>query len=158
MKKPYRPNAGIVVFNRTGEVLVGDRIQYPGMFQFPQGGLDDGEDPLEGALRELYEETSLKLDPPPAGELKDWLHYDFPLDVPVHLRSYQGQKQKWFFFFWEGDPSTLVLDHHEQEFASLQWKDFDLVVRDIIEFKKPVYLKILEEGKRIINEYLKNHL
>ena len=105
--KPYRKNVGIIVFNRAGQVLAGERIQTGGALQFPQGGLDAGETPLEGALRELYEETGLQLAGPPVAELGEWLRYDFPPDVPAKLQKYQGQEQKWFFFFWDGDPAAL---------------------------------------------------
>lgn len=148
--KPYRKNVGIVVFNSKGLVLVGERVQFPGIFQFPQGGMDDGEKPLEAARRELLEETGLKIDDPPAGEIEDWLTYEFPENIPAHLKKYRGQEQKWFFFFWDGDPSQLRLDLHEREFLSVKWDDLEKICADIVEFKKPVYSRVMDEGRRII--------
>jgi len=58
-EKSYRPNVGIIVFNRKGEVLVGERVGVPDSWQFPQGGIDEGEDPQAAALRELYEEVGI---------------------------------------------------------------------------------------------------
>ncbi len=152
--KPYRPNVGIVVFNDEGKVLVGERIQYPGIFQFPQGGIDDGEEPYVAALRELYEETSLKLDDnQPAGEISEWLYYDFPEDIPEHLKMYQGQKQKWYFFHWNGDITRLELDIHVREFSTVKWEDLTQVVSDIVEFKRPVYLKVARAANECISGY-----
>ncbi len=153
--KPYRPNVGIVLFNRNGDVLVGNRIQFPDVFQFPQGGIDEGEEPLQAALRELYEETSIQIQGPPAGQLDEWLYYEFPEQIPDRLKQYRGQKQKWFFFFWEGDLEQLQLDHYEQEFLSMEWRSMDQVVREIADFKKQAYREVAEKGGLIIREYLK---
>lgn len=151
--KPYRDNVGVVVFNSLGKVLVGERIQYPGVFQFPQGGLDAGEDPETGARRELEEETSLRMEAPPAGEIEEWLTYEFPEDIPAHLKKYRGQRQKWFFFFWDGDPSTLRLDLHDREFLSVKWADLDRIADEIVAFKKPVYNVIRDKGKETIRRW-----
>lgn len=140
--KPYRLNVGIVVFNQKGEVLAGERLQYPGVFQYPQGGIDKGEDPLDGAKRELYEETGLKLSDPPIGEVTDWLTYEFPVDIPKHLKKFRGQKQKWFFFFWDGQIESLQLDVHEREFSSVKWANIQELTANIVEFKKPVYERV----------------
>ena len=150
--RPYRKNVGIVVYNSRGMVLTGERIQYPGIFQFPQGGMDEGEEPLETARRELYEETGLKIAGEPTHEIQDWIHYDFPEDIPEHLKKYRGQSQKWFFFHWEGNPSTLQLDLHTQEFLSVRWYELSQLVEDIVIFKKMVYRRILEEARKHLPE------
>lgn len=157
MNKPYRPNVGIVVFNNDGNVLVGERIHYPEVFQFPQGGMDDGETPEQAAKRELYEEVGLNLDNnSPVGEINEWLYYDFPEDIPDHLKKWAGQKQKWFFFHWDGSVAQLDLQVHEQEFRRVKWDNLDKIAESIVEFKRPVYSRIREEGSRIITDYLKN--
>ena len=59
----YRPGAGIMLLNREGNVWVGARIDNPAdAWQMPQGGIDEGEDPWKGALRELEEETGIRPD------------------------------------------------------------------------------------------------
>lgn len=151
--KPYRKNVGMIVFNSSGRVLVGDRLQYKGAFQFPQGGMDKGEKPLKSALRELYEEVGLQMDRP-VTELEEWFYYEFPENVPDKLKKYRGQQQKWFLFFWDGDPSTLDLDLHQREFAGVRWMDFDEVVEQIVPFKRQVYQQLLITGKPLIQEYL----
>lgn len=149
--KPYRKNAGAVVFNRQGLVLAGERIRPAGCLQFPQGGLDAGEDPLAGARRELYEETGLRLDDQqPVGEIGEWLRYDFPPGMGPKLDKYRGQEQKWFFFAWDGDPAELSLDHHNQEFSRIVWADFRAVVQNIVPFKRGVYEELYRLGTPII--------
>lgn len=151
VNKPYRDNVGMVVFNRAGLVLAGDRIQYPGSFQFPQGGMDADETPLAAALRELYEETGLQLSQPTA-EVADWLTYEFPEDIPAHLKRYRGQRQKWFFFEWDGDPSALNLDTHVREFRSMRWMQLDDLIHQIVPFKAETYHRIGEEARRLLPE------
>ncbi|MCR9142653.1 MAG: RNA pyrophosphohydrolase [bacterium] len=153
--KPYRKNVGVVVFNSRGQVLAGERLNPAGSLQLPQGGLDKGEEPLTGALRELYEETGLRPPGDPVAELAEWLRYDFPPGVSKRLQKYQGQEQKWFFFFWDGDPDRLSLDHHSQEFSRLIWTEFPELVAGIVEFKRAVYEELYRQGRSIIAEYNK---
>lgn len=153
MSKPYRMNAGMIVFNSSGLVLAGDRIQYPGHFQLPQGGIDEGEKPRDAAIRELAEELGLRISEP-VGEIPDWLTYEFPQDVPDHLKRYRGQKQKWLYFYWDGDPSTLDLDAHEREFNSVRWMSFSELTENIIEFKKDVYQKLQKHAESFIADFL----
>ncbi|MCB1169446.1 MAG: RNA pyrophosphohydrolase [Leptospiraceae bacterium] len=152
MAKPYRLNAGMVVFNSDGLVLAGDRIEYPGHFQLPQGGIDEGEEPRQAAIRELEEEVGLRADP--VGEVEDWLTYEFPEDIPARLKKYRGQKQKWFFFHWNGNPDSLDLDLHEREFQSIRWMALSEVVENIIEFKQDVYRELQKHAEKFISQYL----
>src|SRR3954447_7330806 len=102
--KPYRPNVGVALLNASGQVLIGHRfrddgpeIVLPGLeWQMPQGGIDDGENPRDAVMRELWEETGV-LHADYLGET-DWLAYDFPpYDGPPHrLAKFRGQRQKWF--------------------------------------------------------------
>jgi len=157
-EKPYRENVGVVVFNARGEVLAGERLNYPGAFQYPQGGLDPGEEAETGALRELYEEIGLKLKTEPLAVIpgagpEDWLYYDFPADVPKPLRKYQGQKQKWFYYYWDGNPEELSLDHHEREFSRLIWTSPDRLAREIVAFKRPIYERLRDEFEKIFADF-----
>ena len=103
----YRPCAGAVVFNDDGNVFVGRRsdlgpeVEYA--WQFPQGGLDKGEDVEAGARRELYEETGIR-SVSLLGQHDTWLTYDFPAEMQgKRFKRYRGQAQAWFAYAFTGD-------------------------------------------------------
>ena len=83
---PYRACAGLAVFNREGRVFIGRRLDGPEhtdathCWQMPQGGIDPGEDTYRAALRELYEETSIR-SVQKLGEIPEWLTYDIPREI-----------------------------------------------------------------------------
>ena len=110
-QKPYRPNVGIALFNADGRVLIGHRFKgdgpeiiLPGLdWQMPQGGVDEGENLRDAAIRELWEETSVK-SADYLGET-DWFTYEFPpYDGPQthRLAKFRGQRQKWFALRFTG--------------------------------------------------------
>ncbi|HCM83061.1 MAG TPA: RNA pyrophosphohydrolase, partial [Rhodospirillaceae bacterium] len=114
-KLPYRLGVGLVVFNAAGLVLMGERIDFPGSWQFPQGGIDAGEDPWLAAQRELYEEAGITADKISyLGETADWLTYDFPEGAVGHpiYGHHAGQKQKWFAVRFLGNADDIKLDAH----------------------------------------------
>jgi putative (di)nucleoside polyphosphate hydrolase len=141
--KPYRKNVGIVVFNSKGQVLMGNRLSHRSSWQFPQGGIDDKEEPKDAAKRELYEEVGIE-----NGEFifesPDWLKYDFPADIePAHLQKYQGQMQKWYLVYWDEPASKCKLDLHEREFESVKFYPLKNCANTIVEFKKDVYKQLI---------------
>ncbi len=156
MSKPYRKNVGIVIFNSKGEVLVGERINIKGSWQFPQGGIDEGEDLLTAAKREIYEEVGIQ-NPEFVYEYPDWLNYDFPsnLDIPK-AKKYKGQTQKWFLFYWDNPAANCILDVHEREFAKVKFIEIQEVLKSVAPFKLKVYKQIIAKFEPIIQEYLKN--
>src|ERR1700739_2063188 len=114
--KPYRPNAGIALFNASGRVLIGRRFRddgpeiiLPGLeWQMPQGGIDADEDPREPLMRELWEETGVT-HADYLGET-DWLTYEFPpfLVASSHrLAKFRGQRQKWFALRFAGAETEI---------------------------------------------------
>lgn len=151
--KPYRPNAGIIVFNAKGLVLAGERIDSKNEWQLPQGGINENETPRKAAKRELFEEVGLELDKPVA-EIKEWLYYEFPENIVPKLKMYRGQKQKWFLFFWDGNPEELKLDLHEQEFDQVAWKEFAFVQSQIVIFKQELYKQLSELAIPLMDQYL----
>jgi putative (di)nucleoside polyphosphate hydrolase len=109
----FRANVGMVVANRQGEVLALERAGRRGQWQMPQGGLDEGEEPVDAAWRELAEETGLTSDDVELeGEHPRWLAYELP---PVARRPKlgRGQVQKWFLFRLRRD--DVVVDLHASE-------------------------------------------
>lgn len=145
----YRPNVGIVLFNRQAQVWIGERapdVAEPGQrkdshrWQFPQGGIDEGEDVQLAAFRELKEETAVT-----SAQLllitPGWLTYDFPSD---HKRfEWKGQRQKWAAMLFTGtdEEIDIAADTH-QEFANWRWAELEEAPEIIVPFKRDVYAQI----------------
>ncbi len=143
---PYRPCVGVVLVNATGGIFTGERIDTPGAWQMPQGGIDDGEEPRAAALRELEEETGV----PPAlvsveAEHPDWVLYDLPEHLAGKLWKgrFRGQTQKWFLLRFHGEDAQIDLTKHDQEFARWRWSSAKEVVDDIVPFKRDVYEQVI---------------
>ncbi|HWK97876.1 MAG TPA: RNA pyrophosphohydrolase [Pseudolabrys sp.] len=158
---PYRPCAGVMVLNRAGLVFVGRRrggpehVDATHVWQMPQGGIDEGEDPYTGALRELYEETSIesveKLD-----EIADWLAYDIPRDIvgEAWKGRYRGQKQKWYALRFTGSDSEINITtpgggHHKPEFIDWRWVDMKALPDLVVPFKRPIYEQVVTSFSRL---------
>jgi putative (di)nucleoside polyphosphate hydrolase len=153
---PYRPCVGLMILNRNGLVWVGHRIAEPDgemagskkLWQMPQGGIDKGEEPIEAARRELYEETGMRTVSPIA-EAPDWINYDLPsaLVGSVWKGKYRGQTQKWFAFRFEGDESEIKVNPppggHEAEFDLWEWRGMDELVDLVVPFKREVYGQVV---------------
>ena len=153
---PYRPCAGVMVLNRDGLVWAGRRIakhdsEMAGtthLWQMPQGGIDKGEEPLEAAWRELFEETGIRTATLIA-EAPDWITYDLPAEiVGIALKGkYRGQKQRWYAFRFEGDDSEISITPTdpglEQEFDAWAWKPMHELPGLIVPFKRKVYEDVI---------------
>lgn len=142
---PYRPCVGIMLVNQEGLVFVGRRIdQTVEGWQMPQGGIDDGETPVQAALRELEEEAGTNK-ATILGEMDEWLTYDLPphlLGVALHGR-YRGQRQKWFALRFTGEDCDINIATHEPEFAAWKWLALEALPRLIVPFKRDTYAKVI---------------
>jgi putative (di)nucleoside polyphosphate hydrolase len=142
---PYRRGVGIALFNAAGAVFTAERIDTPGAWQMPQGGIDGDEDPWATALRELQEEIGTSK-AEKLGET-DWLHYDLPPDMVrnVWKGRYRGQEQKWFAARFTGTDSDIDLDFDANpEFKAWRWADLADVPAMIVPFKRALYSTIAE--------------
>ena len=140
----YRPCVFICIFNPKGKVWLGRRMGETGphSWQFPQGGLDDGESAEFGALRELWEETGITIEHLiPLSTIEDWLYYDYPEGLGNRKgQSFKGQRQRWFAYRFTGGPQDVNLKAHgQQEFSDWQWAKLHKSPEKVIPFKRSVY-------------------
>jgi len=144
--KPYRRGVGIMLLAADKRIFVGRRIDTPGAWQMPQGGIDGDETPRAAALRELKEEVGTDKAEILA-ETSGWLTYELPGNLHLEAWSgrYRGQAQKWFAMRFLGRNSDIRLDTHHPEFDAWKWATRDELIRDIVAFKRPLYEAALTE-------------
>jgi putative (di)nucleoside polyphosphate hydrolase len=138
-----------MLLNPAGRVFAGERLDNPEpAWQMPQGGIDAGEEPIDAARRECFEETgmeSLKL----IAEAPDWINYDLPADRigVVWKGKYRGQTQKWFAFRFHGDEREIRVNPppggHKPEFDRWAWRPMADLPGLIVPFKRKVYEEVV---------------
>ena len=149
--KRYRPNVGLMLIAPDRRIFVGQRANQPNAWQMPQGGVDDGETPVEAACRELWEEVgttkALLL-----RESATWVAYDVPEDRrPARWKGrWHGQAQKWFALAFIGGDSDIDIAAHDQEFDAWQWMTAAELLGRIAPFKRTVYEAVFEEFKDLV--------
>jgi len=149
---PLRSGVGIVVLNKKNQVFLAKRIDNPKNFwQMPQGGIDNGEEFYEAAIRELEEETSIKT----VSLIKEIDGLTTYL-LPNHLigiiwkGKYKGQKQKWFIVRFDGEEKEININTKHPEFLDWKWVNIDNLTDEVVEFKVHVYKQIQKELYKII--------
>lgn len=152
-REGYRPNVGIVLVNQQDEVFWGKRIREHS-WQFPQGGIKKGETPEQAMFRELHEEVGLRPEHVHIiGRTRDWLRYEVPKQwVRREWRgTYKGQKQIWFLLRLVGRDTDISLRASEHpEFDAWRWSSYWVPLESVIEFKRSVYERALNELSRLL--------
>ena len=148
MPHNYRRCVGIMILNKKNEILVGKRIDHPsGYWQMPQGGIDENENPEEAVWREMLEEigtnnaTMIK-------QSQQWINYKIPSETLATLpwgNKFIGQTQKWFVFRFNGNDDEINVGTENPEFSEWKWSNHNLLVENIVPFKRNTYMKILKE-------------
>jgi len=149
----YRPNVGIVICNRQGQVLWARRFGQHS-WQFPQGGINPGETAEQAMYRELFEEVGLhRKDVRILASTRNWLRYKLPKRLvrwdtkPVCI----GQKQKWFLLQLMCNDADINVHHSSTpEFDGWRWVSFSYPVRQVVSFKRDVYRRVMKEFAGVV--------
>ena len=152
-KLPMRNGVGVIVLNNENKVFVGKRKDNPvDKWQMPQGGVDIGESYLSAMKRELYEETSIK-SIEILKEINGFFEYELPKNLVgiIWRGKFRGQKQKWFITRFIGNDNEINLQTKNPEFIEWKWIVPDELPKTIVDFKKKMYVELLETLKDFID-------
>ena len=146
-EKPLRLGVGIILLNNNNKVFVGQRIDNPeNYWQMPQGGVDENENFLDAAKRELEEETGIKT-VKIIKELEKWFIYDLPTNLlgKIWNGKYRGQKQKWFVMKFFGNNEEINIKTKHPEFIDWKWIEPQHLPKIAVDFKVDIYNKLKDE-------------
>ena len=144
----YRKNVGLIIINDQGKVLL-CRRKKSNSWQFPQGGIDQGETPKRAAYRELYEEVNIKRNEIKfIGSTNFWATYELPDEYKKNkknLRGFLGQKQKWYLLKAKDELKINLSNQIPQEFIDYRWSSYWFALTNVVPFKREVYRNVLIE-------------
>ncbi|MDG2124667.1 MAG: NUDIX domain-containing protein [Verrucomicrobiales bacterium] len=145
MKTEYRPNVAAILEDGEGRILVGERVDVEGAWQFPQGGVDAGESDEEALVREVEEELGIGEELYEVLERREGYRYRFAGNR-VKRGRYHGQEQVYFRCRYNGGDADFDLGAHQREFSRLKWilpGEFEMDW--VPEFKRGVYAAVLRD-------------
>lgn len=149
-KDLYRPNVAMILMSheypQKKELFIAQRNDMVDIWQFPQGGIDEGEEIKEALFRELEEEVGTN-EVTIVCEYPEWISYDFPENVAKKMQPYKGQKQKYFLLKFD-EKAKIALDTTHPEFSDYKFVSIDEVLKHTAHFKKPVYEQVISYFKK----------
>lgn len=150
-EKSYRPNVAAIVLSQkypfTSEIMVANRIDIKDeAWQFPQGGIDDGETPKEALFRELREEIGTD-EVDIIAEHPEWISYEFLNKGAKKIYPFDGQTQKYFLVKLKMG-AQINLETKEPEFMAYKFIQYQEVIETISKIKKPIYMRVLTHFKK----------
>ena len=154
----YRPNVAAILLHpdyrpeqpSTRLFFLAERLDMPEIWQFPQGGIDEGESPEQALLRELEEEIGTR-EVEILAEYPEWVSYDFPESAITKMRPYIGQRQRYFLAKLLPE-ATINLAAHTPEFSRYEFVEYDEIFKRVTHFKRGVYHKVFEFFLPIITQ------
>tara|TARA_B100000963_G_C22215295_1_gene489134 strand:+ start:92 stop:559 length:468 start_codon:yes stop_codon:yes gene_type:complete len=148
---PYRKGVGMMVFNHDKKIFVGKRIDNQKAWQMPQGGVDQNEDCLSAAKRELYEETGIQSIRVVQKSKREYT-YDLPDSLlgKIWKGKYRGQKQNWYLIKFLGPDSEINLNQKYPEFNEWKWVSVSELPDLIVPFKRKLYISVIDEFHNFI--------
>ena len=156
----FRPNVGIIICNKLGQLLWAKRIKQDA-WQFPQGGIKEAETTEEALYRELSEEVGLcKDDVRILSQTSEWLKYRLPKPYIRQRkgRTCIGQKQKWFLLGLQTEEGRVDLENTLQpEFDDWCWVNYWYPVNQVVDFKRSVYRKALIELEQSVKNFVSDN-
>ncbi len=145
----YRPNVAAIILSAQypsmREFFLAERIDIQGAWQFPQGGIDEGEEPADALMRELEEEIGTN-DVQILAQYPEWLHYDFPQEVQTQMYPFKGQRQRYFLVRLNVG-AIINLKTASPEFVRYEFVRYEEIFRRVTHFKREVYAKVLSYFK-----------
>lgn len=152
VEEKYRPNVAMIIVSHEypsrKNIFIAQRNDLGDVWQFPQGGIDEGEEVVDALFREMEEEIGT-CEAEIISEYPEWISYDFPAKIAKNMKPYKGQTQRYFLVKLEKD-AKIDLETHHPEFSSYKFVDIDEVLDITAHFKKPVYESVInyfkEEG------------
>lgn len=152
VEERYRPNVAMIIVSHEypsqKNIFIAQRNDLGDIWQFPQGGIDEGEEVIDALFREMEEEIGTK-QAEIVAEYPEWISYDFPAKIAKSMKPYKGQTQRYFLVKLDKD-AKINLDTEHPEFTSYKFVEVDEVLDITAHFKKPVYENVInyfrEEG------------